>query len=282
MSVDHFISNNFSFNDPELVSVIDEVPFWSAPFGMKLLETIKLKKQMKVLDVGSGLGFPMLEIANRLDTGSRVYGLDPWKEANDRVNMKIDKCRITNAEVIEGTAEKIPFDDEYFDLAVSNNGTNNVDDLEKTYSEIARVLKTGGQFAMTVNLQDTMIEFYTMYETVLKDNGQINEIIKMKDHIYQRRRPLKETEQSLIKAGLKIKDVIRDYFTFHFVDGSAMFNHFLIRLAFLEPWKEILNPEDVEPVFTEIERRLNQQAEDEGGIKLTVPFATIDCEKDNG
>ncbi len=167
MSVNHFISQKYDFNDPELVSVIDELPFWSAPFGLKLLEAINLKKEMKVLDVGSGLGFPMLEIANRLDAGSKVYGLDPWEKANARVNKKIDKYGIINAEVIEGTAEDIPFEDEYFDLIISNNGTNNVDDLEKTYSECSRVAKSGAQFVMTVNLQDTMIEFYNMYETVI-------------------------------------------------------------------------------------------------------------------
>lgn len=33
-----FPEQSFSLDDPELVSVIDEFPLWSAPFGMALLE----------------------------------------------------------------------------------------------------------------------------------------------------------------------------------------------------------------------------------------------------
>ena len=53
----------------------DELPFWSAPFGLVLLDTVRLRKTIRVLDIGCGGGFPMLELAGRLDTGSHVFGL---------------------------------------------------------------------------------------------------------------------------------------------------------------------------------------------------------------
>jgi arsenite methyltransferase len=43
--------------------IYDELPLWSAPFGLTLLDTIRMKKGIRVLDIGSGAGFPMLEIA---------------------------------------------------------------------------------------------------------------------------------------------------------------------------------------------------------------------------
>jgi len=69
----------WDFNDPDLVAAIDELPLWSAPFGEVLLETIHLRPGLRVLDIGSGLGFPALEMAQRLGSGSEVFALDPWR-----------------------------------------------------------------------------------------------------------------------------------------------------------------------------------------------------------
>ena len=41
----------------------DDLPLWSAPFGLTLLDTVRMKKHINVLDLGSGSGFPMLELA---------------------------------------------------------------------------------------------------------------------------------------------------------------------------------------------------------------------------
>ena len=67
----------------------DELPFWSAPFGLVLLDTVRLRKRMLVLDIGCGAGFPMLELAGRLDGDSHVTGLDPSDEAVEMVQEKI-------------------------------------------------------------------------------------------------------------------------------------------------------------------------------------------------
>lgn len=55
----------------------DELPLWSAPFGLAILDTIRLKNGMNILDIGSGSGFPMLEIADRAGASCMVYGVDP-------------------------------------------------------------------------------------------------------------------------------------------------------------------------------------------------------------
>ncbi len=134
--------------NPDFVSVIDELPLWSAPFGLKLLEAIKIRKKITVLDIGSGLGFPVLEIAMRLGESCKVYGIDPWKEAVNRIRQKISFYGIRNVEIFDGVAENIPLPDHSVDLIVSNNGINNVNDLSKTLLECTRVCKPGGQFVV--------------------------------------------------------------------------------------------------------------------------------------
>ena len=72
-----FLSEEFNFDDPDLVPFIDEVPMWSVPFGISLLDKIKYRKNISAIDIGCGLGFPLTEVAMRLGNTSIVYGLDP-------------------------------------------------------------------------------------------------------------------------------------------------------------------------------------------------------------
>ncbi len=274
-----YLTHTFSTADKNFISVIDELPLWSAPFGLKLLDTIKIKRGITVLDVGCGLGFPLIEIAQRLGISSLVIGIDPWKEAVDRCRQKIKKYNIANIEVIEGAAEQMPFEDNYFDLIVSNNGINNVQDMQKSLAECRRVSKPGAQFVLTMNLNETMIEFYCVFEEVLNAGGLQEEIKKLKAHIYSKRKPLEEIKYLLTTSGFKMSEVYTDGFTINFADAAAMFNHSLIKFWFLPGWKDILKTTDRERVFDQIENRLNESALQKGKLQLTIPFAVIDSIK---
>jgi len=274
-----YLTPSFDINNAELVSVIDELSLWAAPFGLRLLETIKLKHNIKVLDIGCGLGFPVIELAQRLGNTSKVFGIDPWEKAIERSLFKIKKYGINNVEIIKGIAEELPFEDSFFDLVVSNNGINNVQDMKLALSECARVSKPDAQLVITLNLEDTMIEFYEVFQKVLKDNNFNKEIIKMRKQIYLKRKPLTEIEKLLRSFGFKVTDIYHDKFSLRFIDGTTMFNHSLIKYWFLGGWKSILDDNNLEKIFDEVESRLNSIAKEKGELQLTVPFVTIDCRK---
>jgi ubiquinone/menaquinone biosynthesis C-methylase UbiE len=274
-----YLEHSFSSDDVELVSIIDELPLWSAPFGLQLLDTIELKPNINTLDVGCGLGFPLIELAQRLGVSSKVYGIDPWKRALERAFVKIRKLEIQNAAAIMGVAEGLPFADQSFDLIVSNNGINNVEDIELTLAECNRVSKPGAQFALTLNLEDSMIEFYDVFKEVLIKNGLQDEVSKMKDQIYTKRKPLAETKAWLDEAGFVIKNIEQSSFQLRFTDGGTMFNHYLIKYWFLDGWKSILDRNDLAGIFEQLEERFNQLAKVKGEIRLTIPFVTIDCRR---
>jgi ubiquinone/menaquinone biosynthesis C-methylase UbiE len=208
-----------------------------------------------------------------------VIGIDPWNEAIERCGQKIKKYNITNAYVIGGIAERMPFDDDYFDLIVSNNGINNVEDMGKTLSECNRVSKPGAQFVLTMNLEETMIEFYNPFEDVLKENEMQNEIKKLKEHIYSKRKPLSEVKSLLAKSDFKISVVKHDRFSFNFIDAETMFNHYLIKYWFLSEWEKILTDVDRKNIFKQTEIRLNETAKEKGELQLTIPYVIIDCTK---
>ena len=275
-----YLTHSFNTDDAELISVIDELPLWSAPFGLKLLDTIKLSHNIKALDIGCGLGFPVIELAQRLGDTSKVFGIDPWEKAIERTLFKIKKYEINNVEIIKGVAEELPFEDSFFDLIVSNNGINNVQNMELALSECARVSKPNAQFVITLNLEETMKEFYQVFEKVLKNNNLNIEIVKMKEQIYSKRKPLSEMKELITSIGFRIINIQHDKFYLRFVDGLTMFNHSLIKYWFLDGWKSILDGVHLEKIFNEVETELNDIAKEKGEILLTVPFVTIDCRKD--
>jgi ubiquinone/menaquinone biosynthesis C-methylase UbiE len=271
----HYLQSSFDLDDPALVSVIDDLPLWSAPFGMKLLEVVQLRPDIHVLDVGSGMGFPLLELSQRLGSTCRVVGIDPWKAAIDRIRMKIRIWGIHNVEIVEGKAEAMPFADSQFDLVVSNNGINNVEDEVSALREIARVSRTGAQLIVTVNLPDTMIEFYDIFRSVLSEERKESALQRLDRHIHSKRKPLPDTQQLIREAGFTILETYEDEFSFRYADGRTMLDNFVIKLAFLDSWKGILEAADREPIFRRVEHELNHLARRTGEVRLTIPWVCI-------
>ena len=272
-----YLSNDFDLN--EFVNVYDECSIWSAPFGLKLLDYIDYKPNISALDIGFGTGFPLTEIALRLGESSKVYGIDPWTDVILRANKKIEYYRITNIKIFEGVAESIPLKDNSVDLIVSNNGINNVNDINQVISECSRIIKSGGQFVQTMNLDKSMFEFYGQLEKVLSDLSMNKEIELMRQHIYEKRRPLDEMISMIQNHGFIIKDLEHDQFNYKFSNGTAMLNHYFIRLAFMDSWIKILPKNKLEQIFDTIEMRLNDKAKMLGGIKLSIPFVLINAIK---
>ena len=275
----NYLHNEF---DPrELVNVFDELPLWSAPFGLKLLDLIHYKPYIQALDIGFGTGFPLTELAMRLDENSMVYGIDPWTAAIERTKRKINFYGIKNIKLIEGVAESIPLETGSIDLIVSNNGLNNVQDLDKVLSECSRICKAGSQFVLTMNLDTTMFEFYDQLERVLKELNLENNLKMMREHIYEKRRPLAEMISKIHHHGFIIEEVVHDQFNYRFANGTAMFNHYFIRMAFMDSWVKIIPEDMTDQIFDVIENRLNKDAEKMGGLNLSIPFVVINAIKGN-
>ena len=255
---------------------------WSSgrlPSVLKLLEFIDYRPEIVALDIGFGTGFPLTELAMRLGESSIVYGIDPWKKAIERVNRKIDSYGITNIKIFEGFAETLPLEDGSVDLITSNNGINNVKDIDRVLSECSRVMRKAGQFIQTMNLDKSMVEFYGTFEGVLSDLHMDNEIGLMHRQIAQKRPPLGDIISMIGKHGFMVKDLVHDQFSYRFADGTAMLHHYFIRVAFMGSWIRLLPEDKVDKVFEMIEYRLNEQSRKTGVLKLTIPFVMINAVK---
>ncbi|EFL89541.1 class I SAM-dependent methyltransferase [Ahrensia sp. R2A130] len=102
----------------------------------KMSETYGLKAGMRVLDVGSGKGFLLHDLAESVP-GLEVHGLEISKYGIEHTMESVkDK-------VVYGHAKELPFPDDHFDLVISINTLHNLYNYElfAAFREIERVSK---------------------------------------------------------------------------------------------------------------------------------------------
>jgi arsenite methyltransferase len=270
---------SYQFTDsPEFVNTFDEAPLWSAAFGLLLLKHVELKPGLTVLDLGSGTGFPLLELAQRLGSTSKCYGIDPWTNANNRARQKIHNYKAGNAEVVDSSADNLKFDNSSVDLIVSNLGINNFDDPDKVFKECARVLKPGGKLALTTNLNGHWKEFYEVFEETLAQLKQPDLVAKLKTH-QEHRGTIASVSTLFTQNGLTVTRQIEDTLDMNFLDGTALLNHYFVKLGWLSSWKEMIPEEMQATVFMQLEENLNNYAHRHGTLRLSVPMAFIEGQK---
>ena len=131
---------------PEELGALDHFHTGGYNASLRLLELSKIKEGDRVLDIGAGLAGP-----------ARMLAVTPGCDV-DCIELSPDYCagatllnRITGLEervkMYEGSALDQPFEDNSFDAAWMQNVGMNIEDKQKLYSEVYRVLKPGGKFA---------------------------------------------------------------------------------------------------------------------------------------
>jgi len=272
------LSKKFNFSLAEVGEFYDELPLWSAPFGLLMLERVPMRTGLRILDVGTGTGFLSIELAQRCGPGSIVHAVDPWKPGADRLRRKINYLKLDNIRVIESDAAKLDLPDSSIDLVVSNLGVNNFENAHAVLAQCHRVMAPGAQMILTTNLVGHMREFYHVYRQTLMELRIVERLPPLEEHIHHRA-TIDSLGNQLRKAGFEITAVTERSFTMRFADGSSLLNHYFIKLGFIEAWANIAGAESVEKTFEALERNLNSYAASRGELLLTIPMACVEAKK---
>jgi len=95
-----------------------------------------------ILDVGAGTGRLARKVAQRFP-GARVVGVDPAP------GMVEEARRVGGPEFLVAPAERLPFEEGTFDVAVSTFSFHHWEDHARGLLEVRRVLRDGGALAVT-------------------------------------------------------------------------------------------------------------------------------------
>jgi len=119
-----------------------------------------------VLDLGCGGGFMAEAIAAK---GARVTGLDPAGEALAAARRHAEEQGLA-IDYREGKGEALPFADASFDIVVSCDALEHVEDLSRVLDEVARVVRPDGLFVFDTINRNPVASFVavTLAERVLR------------------------------------------------------------------------------------------------------------------
>lgn len=103
-----------------------------------------------VLDVATGPGEPALSIVDTLGSKGRVVGVDPVPEMIDAARREAAQRRLENVRFEMAAADKLPFEANTFDAAISRFGVMFFPSPVDGVREMLRVLKPQARIAFSV------------------------------------------------------------------------------------------------------------------------------------
>ncbi len=116
----------------------------------RLVGDARLRRMMRVLDLGSGTGYPALLAAQTVGSAGSVIGLDLAESMLSVAERKAKRLGLGNVPFRTGDVSTLPFEASSFDAAISRFCLMFLPDIPKAVAEVARVLKSGGYVATAV------------------------------------------------------------------------------------------------------------------------------------
>ena len=134
---------------------------FAGEFDLRFLPPSRPNGQnMKILDLGCGIGFWTAEFAMR--GLSHIVAADLTPAALENTRKRLDAFNI-EAELKEENAESLSFPDAKFDHVNCQGVIHHTPNTEKTIEEISRVIKPGGTASISVYYRNPILKLWPYF-----------------------------------------------------------------------------------------------------------------------
>lgn len=157
-----------------------------------LLELIQPQLSWQILDVGTGAGHTALRFAPKV---RHVIATDLTKAMVEKAAELAAEQNLRNIETKVADAEKLPFDDETFDLVTCRLALHHFPNPQQALQEFARVLKYPGTLGLTDNVTVEDLNAARYY----------NNFEKLRDPSHQNVVSIKHLGRLIEEAGFRIQ-----------------------------------------------------------------------------
>jgi SAM-dependent methyltransferase len=122
-----------------------------------LRERLALRPGEDVLDIGSGPGFLVGEMAAAVGREGSVHGIDPSENMRQLAAARDRQAEAGSVTFGPGEANALPFPDASFDVVTSTQVYEYVTDLAGALAEVHRVLRPGGRLLVLDTDWDSVV-----------------------------------------------------------------------------------------------------------------------------
>lgn len=113
------------------------------------IQNANLRCGETVLDLGCGKGMDVFKACKIVGKEGFVIGVDRLPEMIERANYIREKKKFLNTKFMVSDIDNLKVESNTVDCVISNCVINLCEDKEKVYSEIFRVLKSGGRISIS-------------------------------------------------------------------------------------------------------------------------------------
>jgi ubiquinone/menaquinone biosynthesis C-methylase UbiE len=168
----------------------------------RLVELVRPQKHWHALDVATGAGHTALAFAPHVES---VIASDLTQQMLDEAARLAVAKGIGNLTTARADAEALPFADTRFDLVTCRIAPHHFPDIPTFVSEVERVLKPGGTFALADNIEPDAESTPGFVPIELRDAALIyNTFERLRDPSHSRCLGMTEWSELIEDAGLKV------------------------------------------------------------------------------
>jgi len=136
-----------------------------------------IKEGETVVDLGSGSGMDTFIAALKVGPSGKVIGIDMTDEQRAKAERLRDRDGFKNVTYLKGYIENAPVSAGTADVVISNGVINLATDKSSVFREAARLLKSGGRFAISdivteVQLPETIVCNSTLWAACIGGAAQ--------------------------------------------------------------------------------------------------------------